>query len=362
MKMQNIIQKIRRRSLRTINRLTPVSASNVGALADQISKPPADKASIDKWTADVSSTVNSLVLERIAKEDLATILTGLIAYRRTGITPAASQHAMVRAYENTSGLFQEILHRSLFEPSEQSGSVNSDLFGTFTDEAVRSIVADISKSGYHVLPQKLSPNIVAKIRDESHSYSYRLKGGAKSGAVVKGIDPTTPPACISAYANAPESVLLKVISEDPLFLRVASDYLGSKATAIDSTFWYTFPHDTPSSETAQLFHYDLDTIRWLKVFVYLSDVGRDQGPHEYVEATHRPENKAPQVLLKEYARIDDQEIDQFYPGRRRQITGAAGTVIFGDTRCFHKGTSVKDGHRLIFSPIYAPSRIGYFHG
>jgi len=362
MKLPPIVSKIRRRGLNALNKLTPASTSDITKLSEMIAKPPATRDAVNQWTAQVQGLVNDIVLERISKEDLASILTGLISYRSSGITPAASQQALVRAYENTSGLFQEVLHTALFEPNAQSGDVQSGLFGHFTESTVAEIVEGISNEGYFVLPSKLPQEMIERIRNESRTYSYRLKGGAKSGENSSGIDLSSPPDCISAYADSPDSPSLEAITNDPLLTRVASEYLRSPSSAIDSTFWYTFPHATPSSETAQLFHYDLDSIRWLKVFVYLSDVGSENGPHEYVAASHRPENKVPQVLLKEYARIDDQEIDQFYPGRRRQITGEAGTVIFGDTRCFHKGTSVQREHRLIFSPIYAPSRVGYFHG
>ena len=45
------------------------------------------------------------------------------------------------------------------------------------------------------------------------------------------------------------------------------------------------------SEAAQMFHFDLDRIKWLKFFIYLTDVKINSGPHVYVSGTHKPFSK-----------------------------------------------------------------------
>lgn len=349
------------------NRLRPPDRQRISELAGLIECPPRERAALEKWTTKTQALIYDLVMERLTKDDLALVLAGLISYRNTGITPESAQLALVRSYENSSGLFQEILHKALFQRTGQTAPVHSQLFPTINTDQVDEIITGMKETGYSVLPFKLNKHLIEQIKAESLSYSYRLKGGDADRAIndIVGIRPDAPPSCISAYASSESiknSPLLQQIINDDLFLQVSSRYLGSATAAIDSTFWYTFPFPTPSSETAQLFHYDLDTVRWIKVFIYLSDVTADNGPHEYVASSHRPENKTPEILVRNYARINDDEIDKEYPGKRRPVVGDAGTIIFGDTRCFHKGNNVRSGNRLIFSPIYAPSRIGYFHG
>jgi hypothetical protein len=360
--MRQFVSRVRDKATGVLDRLTFPDKAEASRLVELLRRVPTQKDELETWTTSVQSLIRDLVVAKTTNEDLALILTGLISYRQAGITPAASQRALVRAFEKSAGLFQEVLHSALFERSGDEGPIQSGLFGSVAASQIDGIVDEISREGYAVLPSKLDPALVERIRAESRDFAYRLKGGGQSGQSISGIDPTAPPDCISAYAIAPTSSLLRSIVDDELFHRIASRYLRSPSAAIDSTFWYTFPNPTPSSETAQLFHYDLDTIRWIKVFIYLSDVGEENGPHEYVAGSHRAENKAAEVLIKNYARIQDNEIDAHYPDKRRRITGGSGTIIFGDTRCFHKGNAVDSGHRLIFSPIYAPSRIGYFHG
>lgn len=359
----SVVSKVRRRAMKYSNRFFGVYPQTVKRLETLLAEQPSGRQAIDDWNSEVSQLTNDIVLDRLTKEDLASVLSGLVAYRKTGVTPQASQAALIRAYENTSGLFQEILHQALFEKTHAEAPRASRLFPEVTSADIALITGSLKSDGYAVLPWTLPADMIAAANEEARSFSYRLKGGDDSGKQIAGIDPASPPKCISAYSDTALTPTLKAIADDELLNFIACSHLGADARAIDSTFWYTFPNPVASSETAQLFHYDLDTIRWVKVFVYLSDVGEANGPHEYVAGTHLAENKYSDVLLgKEYARITDAEIDKHYPGRRKRITGPAGTIIVGDTRCFHKGNSVDAEHRLIFSPIYAPSRIGYYHG
>jgi hypothetical protein len=360
--MRQFVSRVRNRVTGVLDRLTFPDKTEASRLVELLRRVPTQKDELETWTASVQSLIRNLVVAKTSKEDLALILTGLISYRQAGITPAATQHALIRTFERSAGLFQDVLHSALFERLGDEGPIESGLFGAVATSQIDGIVDEITREGYAVFPSKLDPALVERIRAESRDFAYRLKRGGQSDQLKTGIDPTCPPDCISAHATVLESSLLSSIANDKLFRRIASQYLCTPSSAIDSVLWYTFPSPTPDSETAQLFHYDLDTIRWIKVFIYLSDVGDENGPHEYVAGSHRAENKVAEVLIKNYARIQDSEIDAHYPAKRRRITGGSGTIIFGDTRCFHKGNAVDSGYRLIFSPIYAPSRIGYFHG
>ena len=359
----SIVSKVRRKAMRYSNRFFGADQASISRLETLMASPPPGAVAANAWNGEFAQLINETVLDRMTKEDLAYVLAGLVSYRKTGITPQSTQGALVRAYETTSGLFQEILHKALFDNMRIAAPTTSRLFGEISTFDIERIARDMNTDGYTVLPWKIPAAMVAAANEEAKSFHYRLKGGEQSGKQLSGIEPASPPKCVSAYSDSPLTPTLQSIVDDELLNFVASNHLGTSAKSIDSTFWYTFPNPVASSEAAQLFHYDLDTIRWVKAFVYLSDVGEGNGPHEYVSGTHLAGNKVSKVLLgKEYARISDAEIDQYYPGCRKRISGPAGTVLIGDTRCFHKGNSVRNGHRLVFSPIYAPSRIGYFHG
>ncbi len=329
---------------------------------------PSHRPQIDAWHREVSGLLQSLVTSRLSSDDMASILAGLASFRSTGVTPEKTQLSLVKAYCQSSGLFQELLHHIFFGQAVASAPRrDSEFFGHIDGNSIAKILSELDETGYCVLPFRLGRDIVDAVKRNSLSIGYSLRERLDESVpkAIPSIDPAAPPSCVAAYANNGQVLadpLLKSIAEDPLILHLAASHLKTEAIPIDATLWYSFPSKSPSSESAQLFHFDLDTLRWLKVFYYLTDVNTESGPHLYIKGTHKPGVKDAELLKKGYARILDSEMESAHPGKKVSITGPAGTVILGDTRCFHKGTHLKSGHRLIFSPIYAPSKIGYFHG
>ena len=61
-----------------------------------------------------------------------------------------------------------------------------------------------------------------------------------------------------------------------------------------------------------MFHFDLDRICWLKVFIYLTDTDEDSGPHEYVETSHQVGAKPQELLNEGYSRISEEKIKKHY--------------------------------------------------
>jgi hypothetical protein len=324
--------------------------------------------SAQHWANQVASLLETNLLDRISKKDLSLILAGLVSFRLTGVTPQVSHMALVRAYESSSGLMQEVMHKILFTKSIGiDQGIKSEFFGDVSVSEIDPILSELNDQGYTTLPWVIEARCVNALLNEAETFNYNLRDPIRGEAPIinRKIDPAHPPQCVAAYAQSSDlaaNTLFNKVCNDPLLLHFASRYLDAEAHPIDSTLWYSFASAKPSSEAAQLFHYDLDTLRWLKVFIYLTDVGPDNGPHEYVPTSHKPGAKASQLINRNYARLKDREIDEYCSERRKVICGKKGTVILGDTRCFHRGMAVKADFRLIFSPIYASSKIGYFHG
>ena len=106
------------------------------------------------------------------------------------------------------------------------------------------------------------------------------------------------------------------------------------------------------SDAAQLFHYDYDWPAFLKVFIYLTDVGPENGPFTFVAGTHEHKKHWND------GRRDDSYMESTYPGMARAVTGKAGDLIVADTVGYHKGERVRDGERLMLQLEFAVSRIG----
>jgi Phytanoyl-CoA dioxygenase (PhyH) len=144
---------------------------------------------------------------------------------------------------------------------------------------------------------------------------------------------------------------------DPYILSTAARYLGCTPVHVQTNVWFSFPtyQDRNNLSTnAQMFHQDKEFTKFLKVFIYLSDVGEESGPHCYVEGSHIDEAHTFGVQFSD--RISDDEITRYYQADRiKTLLGPAGTITFGDTSCVHKGQPVVSGYRIMLQLEYAAS-------
>ena len=82
----------------------------------------------------------------------------------------------------------------------------------------------------------------------------------------------------------------------------------------------------------------------------------ENGPHCYIEGSHKPNAKPTELLKRGYVRIPDEDLKPYYkPEAFKVIYGEAGSMFMGDTKCWHKGTPLKKGHRLVLEFEYTSS-------
>src|SRR5205085_1235372 len=119
-------------------------------------------------------------------------------------------------------------------------------------------------------------------------------------------------------------------------------------------WWSAAAASAPSAAAAQLFHFDLDRLRFLKVFVYVTGVDDETGPHAFVRGSHRD---LPRKFRTD-RRYDDAEVESAFDGTVATIAGPRGTMFCADTRGLHKGLPLARGYRLVFQMEYATSLFG----
>jgi hypothetical protein len=133
------------------------------------------------------------------------------------------------------------------------------------------------------------------------------------------------------------------LATSPDVVRIATEYIGASPVLNYPESWFSFPVAKIRKESAKNWHWDCDGIRWLKVFVYLNDVTLDNGPHAYVAGSHRHWK-----VNDKGTRVTEEQIVNSYGEKAiRSFTAPRGTVIFEDTRGFHRGTPLVSGHRLV---------------
>src|SRR6185312_9467954 len=88
-----------------------------------------------------------------------------------------------------------------------------------------------------------------------------------------------------------------------------------------------------------------------KLFYYLTDVDEGAGPFTYARGSHRhPERVAPyQRLDGETPRSDDAQLATLYPPEAWVTAyGTKGTLVFADTRGYHKGGWSRRSERVLY--------------
>ncbi|WP_052403006.1 hypothetical protein [Muricoccus aerilatus] len=148
--------------------------------------------------------------------------------------------------------------------------------------------------------------------------------------------------------------LLEAINA-PSILHLATEYLGCKPTISSLGVRWSLPA-APRPESTQLFHRDPDDWRFLKLFVYLTDVGPEAGPDVYVRGSHLTSAR---FRVKPYQR---NALERKYgPQSVHTITGAAGTAFVADTHGIHMGMPPAGAPRLILQVQYSILPIFAFH-
>ena len=283
---------------------------------------------------------------------------GYEVFLKTGQTPLDANMANINLYCSTNGVFNEAFNDSLKltnPPQIIEGSLEG-VAGVFTKNDFSIVNAEMNEKGYVHFDKKLSQETCQSI------YNYALQTAA-----------LIPPAYDKKIMYHPEAPLAEIyrfdvqdlvnnkdiqqLMMDPVLLNFARNYLGCEPIFdFPAMWWSTAFQKEASSEAAQLYHFDMDRVKWLKVFFYINDVTIDNGPHCYIEGSHKPGAKPAHLLERGYARIPDADVEPYYlPDAVKVICGEAGSMFIGDTKCWHKGTPLKKGHRLVLELEYTSS-------
>lgn len=231
-------------------------------------------------------------------------------------------------------------------------------------ENIKQSTLRIEQEGYYKANFKLKKKTINKVFEEIKTHRFKTKG--KKTITAKGEDLLHKQVRISKengntfwledMDRLVQSELFQEIAFEPTILSIAANYLKCPPIHVQTNIWFSFPdiHKVNLSENAQLFHQDKEFIKFIKIFIYLNEVNEVNGPHCYVEASHIKE--AVDLGYSYSTRLNDDIVEKLYTKEKiKKITGAQGSIIFGDTTCLHKGTPVQEGKRIILQLEYASS-------
>ncbi len=274
--------------------------------------------------------------------------------------------SMIRLFCRTRGWSNDFLSKCHALIDKPLPLLNcKGILGDISRAELAKITQAIESEGYYLFEKRVPPELVKKLYDFAATTECRLRP----------LDNQDPQLCQKAYYNreAPKSSVYDIPFEssfnnpdvrnflqDNSILGVAQSYLKTSPKIDYIAFWWSTAFSKEAqSNSAQMFHFDMDRLKWIKVFVFLTDVTLENGPHVFVSKSHRSGN-IPKALLKGgYVRHADSDVYQHYPSEDiKTFTVPAGSILFEDTRGLHKGTPLIKGERLVLEFIFSNSLFG----
>lgn len=282
-------------------------------------------------------------------------------FNKTGKTPSDAYRALRQMFILTRGGYNDKIAQQIIRSIGKEKKENVEgILGYLNEKELKEMANQMKKDGYYIfnafLPPKKIESIVNFALEEPVHY-INPDTGKHSVEKIK-YDPTKP--ISPRYNFSRESILKSEVLQDLIFdeslSAFAQEYLGCKPILDHLAFWWSHPLDGKAkSEAAQLYHFDMDRIKFMKFFFYLTDVDTYNGPHCYVKNSHMmlpPE-------IKRDGRFTDLEIQKIYGAQNMlEIVGKKGMIMAVDTRGMHKGKDLIKGERLLFQIEFAISMFG----
>jgi hypothetical protein len=290
---------------------------------------------------------------------------GLLDYYTKGKISDRAWHFLLDAHVASNGSFTEHLVpvTRLLRPAPKPAPCES-ILGRLSVSDQAYVVDELRRNGFYIFPQKLPQSFCDAVTEFSASAPARTEDKTRPLAVYDREHPISRTYKIPETLSA-ENGYVQLLMADKGFLAIASQYLETQATVSGVDLWWSAVYgNAPGDEAAQTFHFDFDAPpAWLKLFIYLGDVGPDQGPHIFVRGTHKPAHPGTAELRSRgYQRISDEDLAAAVGEENEiEITGSRGTVFLVDTRAFHKGKMPNAGDRLALQLLYC-SPIFCSHG
>jgi hypothetical protein len=144
------------------------------------------------------------------------------------------------------------------------------------------------------------------------------------------------------------------IANHPDIIAAVEGTFGCKPTIGYMQAWWSVPTPDGKPRYAEIFHRDFDDVAFLKLFIYLTDVEAENGPHEFILASHKDPGLRP---IRRYS--DKEVMASFSSNRLVRFTGKAGTVFLENTTGLHRGLPVCKGRRLILQIVYSMLPMAY---
>ena len=231
----------------------------------------------------------------------------------------------------------------------------------FIDYDYDNINYDLLNSGYYFHKNKIDMKLIDDINSNIIKINGKYCSDLYSSNNYEEFNPNNPKGVKFIYKT---DDLIKIdgiqkLLLDKQILTIAQNYLGALPIIDIVTAWWSSPSKFADKNAAQYWHFDMDRPKWLKVFIFLTDCNIENGPHSFIEGSHKNGGIPTILRSKGYQRLSDNEINNFYPKKKiKTFIATKGSVLFEDTRGLHKGIKLETGNRLMLQFQYSTALFG----
>lgn len=151
------------------------------------------------------------------------------------------------------------------------------------------------------------------------------------------------------------------VLNDPRLVDLIEAYLGCVPTLYSVNAWWSHQANKPEMTNVQYFHRDTDDWRFLTLFIYLTDVGEDGGPHQVVPGSHSldgmrklvrnaswfPRFDVEQSFVDDMGEEFSAKCERLFSEEAANLTGPAGSMFLVNTMALHRGLLPTRTSRLV---------------
>jgi hypothetical protein len=269
----------------------------------------------------------------------------------------------IRLFFSFSGI------RNLIKIKIRSNYNLSDYFLSSAEVSSKDVAYDIDKKGHSEI-FFFKKDLTEKITKEiflNEEFEYKKDPGINQNQLIKLEEEDMSSyfsrlksnniSRVTGFIDLNKESVIKDLLTSKSFLSLASNYLNTNQVSISAAFFISNPVEISDSEkyaNAQYFHWDNDFTKFLKFYIYLSDVDIESGPHIFIPYTHK-KKLFQHSLCRLYS---DKNILNSY-NENIKFVGRKGAAFFEDSYGLHKGETPTKNSRLLLNVHYGRNKILY---
>jgi hypothetical protein len=257
----------------------------------------------------------------------------------------------------TGGWSSRTLDFFFSKPRKNIYSSCSDILNLNEEVAKKSL----SELGFYYADKAISDKDIIEIKNYIKNLKGKYISDYYSSKEYEFFNPENPKGT-RFYYNSNDLIecnnIQKIIVDNNLY-KIISNYFQKEPIMDNIRAWWTVPSEKADSSAAQLWHFDLERTKWLKIFIYLTDCTEMNGPHYFIQRSHKDGGIPFSIRKRGYSRAEDELVDKVYQKKDiKSFTSPAGGLLLEDTRGLHKGKKVDEGSRLILQLQFTTNLFG----